>query len=175
MAKATIVKAPDAAPGEVSVNVGSISYTVDDEKSYETTDPAVIRSAESNPYLQVTDYEGDDEGHTLEELTELHAQLLAERNAVKVYNAEKDPLDPPAIMPESVDDVGSVAAAEEAAQERKDAIEVEDDDKPEPVIEQEAEPEVPVKVELEPEERRELSEKKPEAPTVFDTRSTRIR
>lgn len=104
MATAKIVKSKNAPEGELNTAFGMKSFKVSDTEGYETDDPQLIEEAVAHPFFDV-EY-GDDGVRALakaehKEIKELHkAQDRAEKQ-----RAEKDPLEPAAPKPYSVDEL----------------------------------------------------------------------
>lgn len=107
MATARIVKSKDAPEGELNTAFGMKSFKVSDTEAYETDDPQLIEEAVAHPFFDV-EY-GDDGVKELakaeaKEIKELHReQARAEKQ-----RAEKDPRDPAAPYPTSVDELHDI-------------------------------------------------------------------
>lgn len=104
---ATILKNASAPDGELYAAFGVKSFKVSDDAGYDTDDVQLIEEAEAHPFLKVEYGEDSSKDAARAETKDIKA-LQKEQARVDKQRAEKDPLEPAAPYPETVEQLQDI-------------------------------------------------------------------
>lgn len=107
-----ITKADGAPEGDIKVSLANLHFKVSDDSPYETDDPNValaIRDSFSEFFTVEYADEADVAAAARQDAKDFN-KLLKEQDKAEKARAEKDPMDPAPVKPETVEDVKTTAS-----------------------------------------------------------------
>lgn len=105
---AKIVRSDSAPEGTIRVLLGSHSIKIDEGGSYETDDLDVIAYAEADEYLDVEHEQDEDAKVAARAEAKAQIELQKEQARADKQRAEKDPQDPAAPRPTTIEELREI-------------------------------------------------------------------